>query len=130
LLRAAELSGRAPLRAVGERVLRTHAFALERAPHALPTLARAGARAELGFAVAVVIGREGDPRTAALAQAARRALGPEDGVIVAAPGATSPWLDAAWLAGKTLAAGAPAAYVCRGTECSLPITDPAALSAG
>jgi uncharacterized protein YyaL (SSP411 family) len=129
LLRAAELSGRAPLRAVAERVLRTHAFALERAPHALPTLARAGARAELGFAVAVVIGIEGDPRTEALAQAARRALGPEDGVIVAAPGATSPWLDAAWLAGKTLAAGAPAAYVCRGRECSLPITDPAALRA-
>ncbi|HEU4428931.1 MAG TPA: thioredoxin domain-containing protein [Myxococcota bacterium] len=129
LLRAATLSGRAPLRSVAERVLRTHAFALERAPFALPTLARAGAWAERELSVAVVVGDAADPRRAALAQAARRALGPEDAVVVAAPGEASALLDSSWLAGKTLLAGAPAGYVCRGTTCSLPIGDPGALEA-
>ncbi|MFI5318621.1 MAG: thioredoxin domain-containing protein [Myxococcota bacterium] len=129
LLRAAALSGRRELRATAERVLRTHAFALERAPHALPTLARAGAWAERQVGVAVVIGGAEDPRTAALARAARRALGPEEHVLVAAPGSASALLDPSWLAGKTLLAGAPAAYVCRGTTCSLPVAEPEALAA-
>jgi hypothetical protein len=129
LLRAATLSGRRELRTTAERVLRTHAFALERAPFSLPTLARAGAWAERELSVAVVIGDEADPRTAALAQAARRALGPEEAVLVAAPGATSALLDASWLAGRALVGGAPAAYVCRGVSCSLPVTEPAALLA-
>jgi uncharacterized protein YyaL (SSP411 family) len=129
LLRAATLSGRRPLRLTAERVLRTHAFALERAPFSLPTLARAGAWAARELDVAVVIGAEGDPRTAALARAARRALGPEDAVIVAAPGASAGPLDPTWLLGKTTSGGAPAAYVCRGTACSLPVTSPEALAA-
>ncbi len=129
LLRAATISGRAELRSIAERVLRTHAFALERAPQALPTLARAGAWAERGLAVAVVVGDGADPRATALARAARRALGPEDAVLVAAPGAESAGVDPSWLAGEALVAGAPAAYVCRGTACSLPVTDPAALAA-
>jgi len=129
LLRAAALSGRHELRTTAERVLRTHAFALERAPFSLPTLARAGAWAERESSVAVVIGGEADPRTAALAQAARRALGPEDAVLVAAPGAAGALLDASWLTGKVLVGGAPAAYVCRGVTCSLPVTEPAALLA-
>ena len=127
LLRAATLSGRGELRTTAERVLRTHAFSLERAPYALPTLARAGAWAERQLAVAVVIGDAADLRTLALAQAARRALGPEDGVLVAAAGESSALLDPTWLLGKSLVADAPAAFVCRGVECSLPITDPRSL---
>ncbi|MBM4385076.1 MAG: thioredoxin domain-containing protein [Deltaproteobacteria bacterium] len=129
LLRAATLSGRSELRATAERVLRTHAFSLERASYALPTLARAGAWAERGLDVAVVIGDAADPRTTALAVAARRALGPEDAVLVAAPSEASARLDPTWLAGKSLLNGAPAAYVCRGVECSLPVTEPAAVAA-
>ena len=79
--------------------------------------------------MAVVIGPAGDPRTRALAQAARRALGPEDAVIVAAPNAALPLLDPTWLAGKALVAGAPAAYLCRGTSCSLPVTSSDAVAA-
>ena len=129
LLRASTLSGRRELRATAERVLRTHAFALERAPYALPTLARAGAWAERELGVAVVIGGDADLRSAALAQAARRALGPEEAVLVAAPGTASALLDPTWLAAKTLVGGAPAAYVCRGVTCSLPVTEPSALLA-
>jgi uncharacterized protein len=129
LLRAATLSGRAELRSTAERVLRTHALSLERAPHTLPTLARAGAWAERQLSVAVVVGDGADPRTEALARTARRALGPEECVLVASPGAASALLDPTWLAGRTLRGGAPAAYVCRGVECSLPLTEPAEIAA-
>jgi uncharacterized protein YyaL (SSP411 family) len=128
LLRAATLAGSEPLARVAERVLRTHAFALERAAVAFPTLVRAAAWAERGLAVAVVVGEPGDPATQALALAARRGLSPDEAVVVAAPGAPPPpGLDPTWLAGRGLAGGRPAAYVCRGTTCSLPMTDPAEL---
>jgi uncharacterized protein YyaL (SSP411 family) len=129
LLRAAALSGREDLARTAERVLRTHAFVLERAPAAYPTLARAALAAERGLACAVVAGDPGDPRTHALALAARRRLAPEDAVLVAAPGAAPPaGVDPAWLAGRGPVAGAPAAYLCRGTVCSLPVTTPEALA--
>ena len=57
------------------------------------------------------------------------ALGPEEIVLVAAPGEKSAWLDPSWLEGKALVAGAPAAYVCRGFECSLPVTEPERIAA-
>jgi hypothetical protein len=130
LLRVAALAGRSDLARTAERVLRTHAFVLERAPAAFPTLARAALAAERGVSCAVIMGEPADPRSAALALAARRALAPEDAVLVAAPGAPAPaGVDPAWLAGRESAGGAPTAYVCRGTECSLPVTDPAALAA-
>jgi uncharacterized protein YyaL (SSP411 family) len=128
LFRVATLSGRAALRRTAERVLRAHAFVLERAPAAYPTLARAADWAERGLSAAVVIGDPAHPRTEALAQRARQRLAPEEAVLVAAPGAAAPdGVDPSWLAGRDAAGGAPTAYVCRGTVCSLPITDPDAL---
>jgi uncharacterized protein len=130
LLRAAALAGREDLARTAERVLRTHAFVLERAPAAYPTLARAALAAERGISCAVVVGDAADPRTAALALAARRVLAPEDAVLVAAPGSVAPaGVDPSWLAGRETVGGAPTAYVCRGTLCSLPVTEPAALAA-
>ena len=67
LLRVADLAGRADLRRIAERVIETHAFALERAPQAFPTLARAALAAERGFSVAVVVGSPSDPATRSLA---------------------------------------------------------------
>jgi hypothetical protein len=128
MLRTASLAGRADLARVAERVLRTHAFALERAPAAYPTLLRAAALAERGLALALVIGRETDTATHALAARARRVLAPEDGVVVVAPGGTPPQgLDPTWLTGRETRDGRATAYLCRGTTCSLPITDPEAL---
>jgi uncharacterized protein YyaL (SSP411 family) len=130
LLRAAELAGRAELRRIAERVIRTHAFALERAPLAYPTLLRAAALAEGGLAVAIVAAAPGAPDAEALARAARLALAPEDAVVIAAPGARPPGLDPAWLEGRTPVGGRAAAYLCRGTTCSLPVTDPASFGKG
>ena len=124
LLRAAELAGREDHRRVAEAVLATHAALLERAPEAFPTLARAAALAERRGAVAVVVGEPQAEVTRALATRARRRLAPEDAVVVAAPGARPSGVDPSWLAGRGPVGGRPAAYVCRGVTCSLPVTDP------
>jgi hypothetical protein len=127
LLRAAALTGDATLGRVVERVLRTHSFLLERAPHAFPVLARTAALAEQGLAFAVIVGdREAKP-TQALAQRARFVLGPEDMVLVSAVGEVPAGCDPAWLEGRGLVNGQAAAYICRGVTCSLPVTDPEAL---
>jgi uncharacterized protein YyaL (SSP411 family) len=129
LLRAAALAGRRDWEQLVDRVLRAHAVAIERVPEAYPTLARAAALAERGVSVAVVVGDGADPATAALAARARRVLAPEDAVVVVAPEAAPPrGLDPAWLAGRTPIAGRATAWVCRGTSCSLPVTDPTAIA--
>jgi len=128
LLRAAALAGRDDLHRIAARVVRGHAFELSRVPHAFPTLARAALVQERGVTVAVVVGEPDAADTRALAARARRALGPEDAVVVAASGAAPPGLDPTWLAGRGPQGGRATAFVCRGTECSLPVTDPEALA--
>ncbi len=129
LLRIADLAGRNDLRTLAERVIETHAFALERAPHAFPTLARAVLAAERGLCVAVILGAASDPATQALAARARRVLDPTDAVIVAAPGAPVPLgLAASWFAGRAPQGGRATAWICRGVSCSLAILDPDTLA--
>jgi uncharacterized protein YyaL (SSP411 family) len=130
LLRLGALSGRSELEHIAERVVRRHAYALERTPHAYPTLLRAVVLQARGACVAVVIGDPGAPATRALADRARRVLAPDDAVVVAAPGAAAPeGVAQSWLAGREARDGAPTAYLCRGQSCSLPIADPDALTA-
>ncbi len=129
LLRLAGIAGRADLRRIAERVLASHAAALERAPETFPTLARAALLSERGPSLALVVGRPEDPKTLALADRARRVLGPEDSVVVAAPGAAPPpGLDPSWLAGREPPGGRATAWVCRGVRCSLPVLEPEALA--
>ncbi len=130
LVRAAALAGREDLRRSAERVLRTHAFVLEHAPHGYPTLLRAAYWDEVGVGAALIVGDSRDTATQALAARARRVLAPEEAVIVVAPGAaTPPGVDPSWLEGRTAKAGRPTAYVCRGLRCSLPVTHPDELAA-
>jgi uncharacterized protein YyaL (SSP411 family) len=129
LLRAANLAGREDLQRIADRVIDTHAFVLERAPEAFPTLARAVLARARGVSVAVIVGEASDPRTAALADRARRVLLPEDAVLVVAPGAPAPaGVAASWLDGRLPVDGRPTAYVCQGRSCSLPAVDPEALA--
>jgi len=110
-------------------VIETHAFVLERAPHAFPTLARAALAAERGLCVAVILGAPADPATRALAERARRVLEPTDAVVVAAPGAPAPiGVAASWLQGREPQGGRPTAWICRGVACSLPSVEPDELS--
>jgi hypothetical protein len=128
LLRAANLAGRDDLRKVADRVISSYAFALERTPHAHPSLCRALLARERGLSVAVIVGPPDDALTRALADRARRVLAPDDAVIVAAPGATPPpGVDPSWLANRDAVNDRATAYVCRGRSCSLPTSDPDAL---
>ena len=75
-----------------------------------------------------IVGPADDPRTGALLRAALHAA-PGGAVLALGPGWA--WLPVAeavpLLAGRTLVSGAPAAYVCRGFTCQLPVTTPAGL---
>jgi uncharacterized protein YyaL (SSP411 family) len=124
LLRTAALTGRGDLRDVALAVLRTHGPALERMPEAFPTLARAALFEASGGSLALIAGDPADPATLALAARARRVLGPDDAVVIAASGAAPAHVDASWVTGRGSLGGRPAAYVCRGTTCSLPIVNP------
>ncbi|MFE9901609.1 thioredoxin domain-containing protein [Streptomyces achromogenes] len=75
--------------------------------------------------VAVVGPGPDDERTAALHRTAL--LGAAPGAVVAC--GTPDGDEFPLLAGRTLVDGAPAAYVCRGFVCDLPVTDPEALRA-
>ncbi|MFI6517132.1 thioredoxin domain-containing protein [Spirillospora sp. NPDC050679] len=72
-----------------------------------------------------VVGDPGDERTRALHQTALMSVSPGAVVSAGAPGSDASPL----LAGRGLVDGAPAAYVCRGFTCRLPVTTPADLGA-
>ncbi len=127
LIRVAALADRADLRSVVDRVFRTHAFALGRAPHAFPTLARAALTSRRGIGVAVIFAGE-DPITAeALAGTARRTLRFEDAVILSTPARSA--ISPHWRLGREAIGGRATAYLCRGFECSLPVHTPDELAA-
>jgi uncharacterized protein YyaL (SSP411 family) len=125
LLRLGALAGRPEWTDVAHRVLEAHALVLERVPEAFPTLARAALLAERGPSVAVIVG-SGAPAQA-LADRARRVLTAEDAVVIAEAGELPEGVDPAWLRGREPLAGKATAFVCRGTTCSLPVTEPAEL---
>jgi hypothetical protein len=120
LIRTASIAGRDDLRGVVDSVIQTHAFALEHSPAAFPTLARATLLAERGLSVAVIVGDPEDAATRSLAACARRALHPEDAVIVARTDTPPAHVDPLWLRGRKPVEDRPTAYICRGVECSLP----------
>lgn len=130
LTRLAAIAEDEDLAGFATRAIAEQGAFLEKAPHAFPTLLRAVALRARGTSVAVIVGAEDDPRTAALAARARRVLRPEDAVLVAAPDAApNPHVSADWFAGRDAVDGAPTAYVCVGRACSLPVQDPAELVA-
>ena len=66
--------------------------------------------------------------TQALAARARRILLPDDAVVCLAPDAKRPTgVAESWLTGREPLAERPTAWLCRGTACSLPVTQPSEL---
>jgi hypothetical protein len=77
-----------------------------------------------------IVGPADDPRTGALLRAALHAAPGGAVLALSAPGLGFDNTAAEavpLLAGRTLVSGAPAAYVCRGFTCRLPVTTPAGL---
>ena len=125
LLRMGALSGQEPMTQIARRVLASHAPYLERQPEAFPTLLRAVALCCRGLCVAVVLGPQESETRARLAARARHLLHPDDAVVSLEAGQPAPpGVDPAWLKGREVPAGQAAAFVCRGTTCSLPVTRP------
>jgi hypothetical protein len=130
LLRVSHLADRDDLATIADRVIDTHAFVLDRSPQAFPTLARAVLARARGLSVAVIAGAPAAEATRALAARARRLLLPDDAIVIAPPDGPSPaGVGAAWLSDRGPVDGRPAAYVCHGRTCSLPVTEPDALAA-
>jgi hypothetical protein len=121
------LTGRSRFRKAADRLLREYSAVAADAPTAC-TMAMAALEEMLEEPVDVVVcGEPGDPATAALLEQARGASGgsallllrePEDALLSELAPHTS---------GIHTVDGRPAAYVCRGFSCRLPITDPHAL---
>ncbi|MGY0501463.1 thioredoxin domain-containing protein [Nocardia sp. FBN12] len=117
-----------PDRAVRYRELADHtltrgAILLARAPRTAGnwlSVAEASVRGPYQVAIAATE----KSSTAMELLAAARAYAPGGSIILAAPPNTAPLL-----ADRPLVDGAPAAYVCRGSVCDLPVTDPVALTA-
>jgi uncharacterized protein YyaL (SSP411 family) len=116
LVRLSTLTGRADLREIVDSVLTTWGRTIATAPTHFPTLLRAASLLETGPGVAVVVGDPAAAATRALAARSRELLTPEEAVVVIAPGASPDWIDPDWLRGRDEKAGAPTAYVCRGTS--------------
>jgi len=106
-----------------------HREAAERALTLVPSVGAAHPRA-LGWGLAVaealvtgplevaVVGPSGDPATTALHATALRGTSPGSVVALGEPGAGGVPL----LEGRGLVGGRPAAYVCRGFTCDMPVT--------
>jgi uncharacterized protein YyaL (SSP411 family) len=100
---------------------------VERAPSGFASLLNASAYADASeiLEIAIVGPRDG-AGTRALLAAARARYRPACALAWFDPAAGPSTLPL--LAGKTLAGGKPAAYVCRNYACDKPVTDPAALA--
>jgi len=129
LTRLAHLSQLAPIAEQAKTIIEAHGALIEKSPHALPTLLRAVSLSERGLSLALIRGERDAPQTQALAARARRVLLPDDAVIVLAPGAPRPvGVGADWLSGREGQPECATAWVCQGNRCSLPITDPDAIT--
>jgi uncharacterized protein YyaL (SSP411 family) len=129
LLRVAHLAAREDLARIADRVIDSHAFELERSPQAFPTLSRAVLARGRGLSLALIAGDSSDAATHALANRARRVLLPDDAVVIAAPDGPAPaGVASDWLADRGPIDGHPAAYICHGRSCSLPVTEPESIA--
>ncbi len=126
LARLYYLTGQADYRARAERSIAAFTGELERHALAMPVLL-AGQELLDNAVQVVVAGAAGDARAEALRRAAYRA--PEPNLVFQRVHDTAALPAFHPAQGKIAPGGAPAAYVCRGPVCSLPIADPAELEA-
>ena len=125
LARLGLLAGDTALLDRADALVRAFSGELNRNALAAPLLA-SGARLLETALQTVVVGPADDPDTQALVRAAWQAAAPARVFRRIDPQDRLP--DGHPAQGKGLAEGRPAAYVCQGMTCSLPIADPAALA--
>ncbi|HEX3882783.1 MAG TPA: thioredoxin domain-containing protein [Stellaceae bacterium] len=121
LTRLAILTGEAVYRERADAIVAAFAGEVARNFFPLATLLNNAALA-LNPAQIVLVGDTGDPALAGLRRAVDRVSLPNRVVLSLPPDAALPAGHPAF--GKGLVGGNPAAYVCEGPVCSLPLTDP------
>jgi len=124
LTRLALLTGENEYRRCAEAVIEAFSGELGRNFFPLATLINNAELAAKPVQI-VLVGRRGDPGFAALRRAVYEVSLPNRIVLAVAPDEALPPAHPAF--GKGLVGGRPAAYVCEGPVCSLPLTDPRAL---
>ncbi|MFL5268586.1 MAG: thioredoxin domain-containing protein [Stellaceae bacterium] len=124
LLRLATLTGEESYRRRAETIVET--FSGELARNFFPLATFLNNAEFLGKPLQiVVVGTAGNPAFEALIRAVYEVSLPNRIVLTVPPGGLLPADNPAF--GKGLVAGMPAAYVCEGPVCSLPVTDPKTL---
>ena len=126
LLRLATHLDDAELRGTAVQALTAYRRAVERAPAAFASLLAAADFAEGPVHEIAIVGSHEDLPTRLLLQEAWRRYLPNRIIELAQPGERVDGLPL--LAGKTAIGGAATAYVCRGTACQAPTTEPEALA--
>ena len=121
LVQLAWITGREGYRARAEEIVRSFSGALGRNAGSCSSLID-GAMMLAGGVQIMIAGASDAPGTAALLRAARRAPVPDRLIMRVPDGGALPGGHPA--AGKGSVDGKPAAYVCRGPVCGLPVTDP------
>jgi hypothetical protein len=126
LARLYHVTGEARYRTRADQVIAAFSGELGRNFFPLATLLNAAERLDQAVQI-VIVGRRDAAATRALLRSANQACVPTRVLAVVEDGAALPASHPAH--GKTAIDGKPAAYVCVGTICSLPLTDPDALAA-
>jgi uncharacterized protein len=127
LLSYAALTGSQRHREAALGALRPVAAFAGRAPRAAGWGLAVAEAALAGPVEVAIVGPPGDARTAGLHRTAL--LAAPAGTVIALGDPARPGEPVPLLAGRGLADGAPAAYVCRSFTCRAPVTDPDALRA-
>ena len=126
LVHLSRLLGRPQYADIARRVLTSNEDAAVRYPTAFASTLLAMDLLATDCDEVVLVGRPDDPRTAALAAEAGAAYRPYQLVVRYDPDSPDNHISPL-VTGRTQVAGQPTAYVCRGTTCGLPATDPEAL---
>ena len=124
IARLFHITGKPVYRERAERTIGAFAGDLAKQPFAYPTLLMANALLQDAVQI-VIVGERAAAQTAALLDAVYSVSLPDRVLTVLEPGASLPESHPAF--GKDAVEGKSTAYVCRGTTCSLPITEPGAL---
>jgi uncharacterized protein YyaL (SSP411 family) len=121
LVRLAELTDDAALRAKAEQTLRVCRDFMEQVPQALAYMLSA-----LDFYLGptrqiAIVGAKGDPQTQRFLEAIRARFLPNKIIALGEPDDAEPLIPL--LRGKSLVNGAPAVYLCQNYSCRAPITE-------
>jgi len=141
LLRIATITGSAPARAKADAIFRSYAPQMASSPASLPAVASALATSTATAREVIILGNPAIDETKARLRVVRESYAPIRSVVVAGNDADRtklsgyvPWMAEMkpieeMLPGRDKPVPKPTAFVCVGTVCKSPMTDPARLAA-